>query len=729
MLASAMLGSAMLGSAMLGAGCGGDSSSDGYDYASSKGAALYQQMCQVCHGEAGEGGLGPPLQDTPLSRDKLRSAIEQRMPANNPGQCTGECASEIASFIRDGLTSRALKCDAVPAGRRRLRLLTRREYRATVRDLFGSAAPAMSCTRATDCAYRDQCEAGSCQPTACDAQVFVFDPHGRTLTSVHVAGSFNAWASTIAGGGLALTYAPSTGLWTGSFAIGAGMHQYKLVLDEREWIADPRAPSTVPDGFGGNNSAVNLSCAGGSDDPAAHLVADSRPAGFPFDTDADSAVVTTAHVDAYLTASEPLADYAASHAAMIVPCDWAGQAASCGQQLIDVLGQRMFRRPLTTEEAGNYRALAGQDLATALQALLMSPNFLYRSELGVPDGDRFKLTGFERATALAYAFLGTTPSDALITAAGAGELDGADGLERWARKLLADPRARDQVGELALQWVGGQDVLTVDKRPDLFPGFDERTRRALAAETRRFAADVTFDGTGKFEDLLTADYTVLDATSAAFYGVPAPAGGTGRVKYTDGRRAGVLGHASLLATTAHSDQTSPIRRGLLVRRNLLCEDLPPPPPFAGGVPEVDPTATTRERFEMHTANPVCAGCHRYIDRVGFGLEHFDPVGRWRESENGAAIDASGDLNDVEHLGSVTSAPYGTVPALAATIAGSKAAASCFARQYLRFSRGLKETLAERCDRLWLETKFADSGHDVRELMVQSVLSPAFVERR
>ena len=585
----------------------------------------------------------------------------------------------------------------------------------TVGDLFGAAAPAMACSRATDCAFRDTCAAGTCALEACDAQTFVYDPRGRQLNSVHIAGSFNGWAGTISGGGLALTK-DSAGLWVGTFSVGEGMHQYKLVLDEREWVPDPRAPSGTPDGFGGQNSTFVLDCAG-TDDPAAKLVADARPAGFPFDTDADAAVVTTSHADAYLAAAEPLADFGAR------PC--AGKPASCGVDLIDRLAPRAFRRPLTGPESTQYRDLAAADLVGALQAVLVSPHFLYRSELGVPAGDRFQLTPHETATALSYALVGTTPSDALLAAAAAGELDDAAGRERWARTLLADPRARDQLGEMVLQWVGGQDVLTVDKRADLYPGFDAPVRRALAMETRRFGAHVAFDGSHRFADLLVADYTVLDAQAAAFYGTPA----TGRVPYTDGRRAGVLGHASLLATTAHSDQTSPIRRGLLVRRNLLCEELPPPPPFAGGVPAVDPHATTRERFAMHTANPQCASCHKFIDGVGFGLEHFDPVGRWRDTDAGAAIDASGDLTDVERLGSNTSARYATVPELAAILAGSKAAPSCFARQYLRYTRGLHETLAQRCDRLWLEQKWAESGHDLRDLIVQSVLSPAFVERR
>ena len=147
-------------------GC--SSSGDGaYDYASSKGAALYQEMCQVCHGETGEGGLGPPLRDSERAVGKLENIISESMPANAPGQCMGECASELAQFIKDGLTTKALACNVVPPARRRLRLLTRREYRATVRDLFGDMAPVMACAKATDCAYRDSCTAGQCAPTAC----------------------------------------------------------------------------------------------------------------------------------------------------------------------------------------------------------------------------------------------------------------------------------------------------------------------------------------------------------------------------------------------------------------------------------------------------------------------------------------------------------------------------------------------------------------------------------
>jgi hypothetical protein len=440
--------------------------------------------------------------------------------------------------------------------------------------------------------------------------------------------------------------------------------------------------------------------------------------------------VTTVHVDAYLAAAEALADGAAARLDVLFPCDWAGDRAGCGEALVRTLGRRAFRRPLTGDEQARYAGLiadgatAEDGVATAIHGLLVSPHFLYRSEVGAARGGGYRLDGFEIATALAYTFTGSAPDDALLDAAAAGELDAPAGIERRARALVADPRARQQVGELVLQWLGAEAVATVDKRLAAFPGFTPAVRAALAKETRDFAAHVVFDGTGRLGELLTADYSVVDATAAAFYGLA-----RGGVTPTDGRRAGVLGHASVLASHAHSDQTSPIRRGLFVRRNLLCQELPPPPAFAGGVPEVDPGATTRERFAMHTSNPVCAGCHRYIDGLGFGFEGFDPVGLWRDREAGQPIDATSALTDVDGIGTGTSASYHTLPALAGLLAAAPATERCFVRQVYRFTRGRRETLNERCARRWLEERFAASGGDVRELLVQSVLAPDFAERR
>ena len=188
------------------------------------------------------------------------------------------------------------------------------------------------------------------------------------------------------------------------------------------------------------------------------------------------------------------------------------------------------------------------------------------------------------------------------------------------------------------------------------------------------------------------------------------------------------GLGAVLATYAHSDQTSPIRRGLFVRNALLCQPLPPPPPNAGGVPDVDPNATTRERFRQHTDDEFCASCHKHIDPVGFGFERYDPIGRWRDTENGLAVDAAGDMTDVEGLGAGTSAPFDQLDTLGGTLAGSDAAPACFAIQLRRFAHGRVEGPADRCAVNALTDTFVANGGDLKALWIDLLTAPAFRTR-
>lgn len=172
----------------------------------------------------------------------------------------------------------------------------------------------------------------------------------------------------------------------------------------------------------------------------------------------------------------------------------------------------------------------------------------------------------------------------------------------------------------------------------------------------------------------------------------------------------------------------PVRRGVFVREHLLCQTLPTPPANAGGIPEVDPRATTRERFRQHSDSPACRGCHALIDPVGFGFERFDALGRFRSTENGQPIDSSGDLTDVERLGAGTHAPFDSVSGLAPLLASSPNAKSCFARQMWRFAKGSEESGADRCGIQAVAKGFVDSGGDIRQLMIAIATSDAFWER-
>lgn len=668
--------------------------------ASNEGVLRYGELCASCHGQDGQGLSGPSLRDWSRGRDELVAIIDARMPLGEPEKCTGRCAEDIADYILAKLTG-PITCEgAVAPGARKLRLLTRREYAATVADLLGGGG-------------------GACPPHR-----FTYTPASGSPQTVHVAGSFNGWPQTIAGGGWPLK--ESGGTWTLERALPAGTHTYKFVLDEKDWIVDPANPNRQSDGYGGENSVVTVACqAGGLPDVAAKLPVETRPDGFPFDNEADAQSVTSVHVEAYLAAARELAEGPGRKLSQCAAGDGA-----CLEAFVRDFGRRAFRRPLTDAEQARYRALAGTDPMLAVQAMLSSPHFLYRSEMGTAQADgTYRLTGYELASALSYTLWGTMPDATLLDAAERGELDTPDGLSSQARRLLDDPRARDAIGRFALMWLGAENVLTADKKPDLFPGF-EALRGALAEETRRFVAHVVFDGTHRFDELFTADYTFVDAQLASLYEMPAPQGsGLQRASYAGAPRSGLLGHGSVLASTSHSDQSSPIRRGLFVRRRLLCQELPPPPPNAGGVPEVDPNATTRERFRQHTDNPFCASCHQYIDGVGFGFERFDAIGRFRTTENGQPIDATGDMNDVERLGVGTHAPFSSLPDLAKILVASETPKQCFARRYTQFVRGLKQAGEDACGLNPIVERFRASGWDLRELMLAVVESPAFVVRQ
>ncbi len=685
---------------------------------SASGEALYQRMCASCHGEAGEGGRGPRLQDWSRGYDALRRPIGTSMPAGNPAACTGECPDRIARFVLAELNGPALACDAPRPGARRARRLTRSEYRNTVRDLLGVGG-------------------GATQGT-CNRRTFAYFPAGRTLMRVNLAGSFNDWSADR----WPMTFDAAMGAWVTTRDIADGTHAYKFVLDGREWVRDERNPMSVPDGFGGQNSQIVVACGASSAsttgvDVAANLPPDGRAAGGLFDNDATINVVTASHASEYLRSAKAVVDALGDRVGGLVGCDVRADRAGCASRFVSEFGARVFRRPLSEGERARYQALAmrGADalngLRVALRAMLVSPSFLYRTELGTRQADgTYRLTGHEVASALSYGLWRTTPDEALLRAAADGTLASSAGIEREARRLLADPRARTAFGDFAVQWLGVEPVATATRNAGMFPTWSESLRGALLEEARRFATHVVFDGTHRLGELFTAEYGFANGELAGHYGL---AGVTGdafvRTAWPGGDRAGVLGLGAVLARYAHSDQTSPVQRGVFVRVNLLCEEFPPPPANAGGVPDVDPRATTRARFAMHTASAACSSCHRYIDTVGFGFEGFDAIGRVRTTENGAAIDRTGAAIDLDADGGDDAVRFATLRELGAALAASARARGCFTRQYARWARGHHESLADRCAIARIEQRFRGANDDVRELMVAVYADASFVTRR
>jgi hypothetical protein len=460
--------------------------------------------------------------------------------------CGDDADDGVASPV--GPTPAACEA-AADVGPVQLRLLTRREYNHTVRDLFASVgAPPMvpaaeACTLDTDCdVLSESCVGGACAADPCNVALFTFDAAGSTVGSVHVAGSFNGWAATVDAGGYPMTYVPSLDRYVAKHALDDGHHTYKLVVDG-SWIADPDNPTTEPDGFGGENSVLSLDCAAAPpsppappssdalDDPAAKLPVESRPPSYPFDNAAASGIVTSVHVEQYMRAAQKLAALAIADIDTFLSCDPAPDPEACARELVTTFGERAFRRPLEQEEIDAHaaRLLDAPDFATgvriAIEVMLSSPYFLYRFEIGEAqaDGTR-RLTPFEVATALSYNFWGTMPDEALFEAAKSGALDTPEGIATEARRLLTDERARDLLGVFALQWLGVEHVGELDKSPSLYPGYSPALAASMVEETRRFVAHVVFDGSSRYRALLLADYSFADAELAALYGLELEAG-------------------------------------------------------------------------------------------------------------------------------------------------------------------------------------------------------------
>ncbi len=328
-----------------------------------------------------------------------------------------------------------------------------------------------------------------------------------------------------------------------------------------------------------------------------------------------------------------------------------------------------------------YHAAGDQfDFATAIRlvatTMLQSPHFLYRVEFGEPveeaPGVR-QLTGYELASRLSYLLWGTMPDAKLLSAAADGRLASAADVAGQAERMLGDARAREVVLDFHGQWLELKRVEELEKDGDAFPEFDAEVRPLLRAEAEAFLDHVIWDGPGDLDSMYLAPYTFLNGPLAAYYGVDGPSGEAfTRVELEHGQSSGFLTQGGLMSVLAKPNQTSPIHRGKFVRERLLCQTVPPPPDNVDITPpEVDPTLPTRERFKQHSVDPSCSGCHGMMDPIGFGFEHFDGAGRFRASEAGQPIDATGEI-----IGGGTRGTFDGVPELAAMLVESPEVESC-----------------------------------------------------
>ena len=340
----------------------------------------------------------------------------------------------------------------------------------------------------------------------------------------------------------------------------------------------------------------------------------------------------------------------------------APQQMVCAREIVSRLASQAFRRPVAERDLNALMALytkgtsdAGFEdgVRMALEGVLASPRFVFRFEerpAAVRAGQAYALSDLDVASRLSFFLWATGPDEELLRVAEAGRLSDRAVLEQQTRRMLADRRSDVLASRFAAQWLRLQDLDKINPDVRVYPDFDEQLKTSMLHETESFFRHIVREDRPAGE-LFSADYTFVDERLAKHYGIPQVIGNQFRkVRYPDGRRQGLLGHASILTLTSHADRTSPVLRGKWVMEVLLGTPPPPPPP---NVPDLDATAeaedgrlrTVRERMEQHRANPACASCHRMIDPIGLALENFDVTGAWRLKDNGAPVDAASMLYD------------------------------------------------------------------------------------
>ncbi len=434
----------------------------------------------------------------------------------------------------------------------------------------------------------------------------------------------------------------------------------------------------------------------------------------------------------YVAAAEEIARTVVGKLAAVLPCDPVQQGeAVCLERFLEGFGARVWRRPLEAEErddlkrvfASGRAATFAEGIDAVVQVMILSPQFTYRLERGVPvPGSRHaRLAPFEMASRLSYLLWGSMPDAPLFEAARRNQLGTRDEVMAQAERMLDDPRAAATVVNFAGQWLQLRDLAEADKDTAVYPAWKDEHLELFRQETERFI-ELIWQGDGKLDTLLTAPFSVVNGELAALYGKKGVTGeGFARVELEPTQRAGVLTQASFLAAKAGPDQSSPIHRGVFVREQLLCQPLPPPPPEANAMPpQLDARQTTKERFAAHRADPACASCHGLIDGIGFGFESYDAMGAWRTSENGKPIDAGGELSGTDVDG-----PFTGAVELGRKLVSSKQVEACLVEQMFNFSFGREKTDADRCTVQTLEGAFARSGRDLRALLRQLVQTDAF----
>lgn len=448
-----------------------------------------------------------------------------------------------------------------------------------------------------------------------------------------------------------------------------------------------------------------------------------------FDNNAEGNAITSARMDSYWNAAQNVAE-------VVDVTPWLN-THNCGQQdpaycFVESFGRRAFRRDLNDDEKDEYRDLfaAGaneeQGARYVVQAMLVSPNFLYRTELG----ENGRLTQYEVASLLAYTFWGSTPDEQLLDRARGNNLGNAEQLRQVAQSMVSDPRARRQFVHFGRQWLDVGSVVGLDRDRNLFPAFTGQVAAAMDREVELFLEELLLGDDYTMADFFVSDFVFVNQALANFYGINGVSGENLRKVDATAQRGGVLTLGALLARNSKFDESHPIHRGLLVRNKLLCQEFAAPPADIGEVEPFDPSKPTRERFAAHSSEPACAACHQFIDEIGFAFEHYDAVGQYRAAEaDNMPVDASGMISGLSRMTDPDMYAFGDLQDLSHILAteGLEPTAKCLAEQFHRMMDGLAQP--DQCTVASNAARWQPQVNSIKDLWIEIVASQIFTQRQ
>lgn len=422
----------------------------------------------------------------------------------------------------------------------------------------------------------------------------------------------------------------------------------------------------------------------------------------------------------------------------LAPCEPERSPRDCAADFVRSFGSRAYRAPVSdSADINRHLALFDEGAKTdyrhgielLLRGMLQSARFVYRLEFGTSERvddsaavPSVALSGYEVATRLSYALLNTAPDAALMAAAADGTLSTAEGVANTLEALLEGEHATAPVERFLNTLTLVDGVSKLPKSTELYPDWNEGLREALVTQAQIWFEQFLSGDEPTLAALLTSTTVYADANLAAYYEVNA---GEEFTAFQDERAAGLLTLPALLALNSKQDESSPIYRGKFVREMLLCQPPPGPPPDIPAAPEVDPNASTRERLNQHVADDTCKNCHQLLDPIGFAFEHYDATGRYRDSDGGKPINATGELIAAGEI----SGPIDGVVELGARLAVSPEVTQCLALQWFRHVFGRFETQADACTIQTVSNAFVSAGTDLNSLPRSIVATDTFRFRR